>query len=367
MSSRSSYYEVVAQEKIDVETLEGLEPLSALSPARLKDLANDTCIESIDAMKCLFVEGDKDENLIFLLNGEIELRSSLRPDVQIITAGMPETWNPIANKQPRQMTAITRTPIELIKVDIDKFDQMLTWDQMATVKTSTGDVDKIQVKGMGGDWRTKLKSNLTLNNLPPANIEKLFERMEPVEVSVGDVVIKQGDPGDYFYLIDSGIAKVTRQMMGAGKAVELAELGPGVSFGEEALISDKPRNANVIMVSGGLLYRLSRADFDELLKEPLLDSLELSAALQKLEEGALFLDVRVPSEYKQGHLPNSINIPLNELRQRLNQLEQDKFYICYCTTGRRSSAASFILNQQGIKSSTLLNGVQTVPNTYMIV
>jgi len=367
MSPRSSHNEDEEQEKIDVATLEGLEPISALSPARLQDLANETHIESLEAMKCLFVEGDKDEDLIYLLNGEIELRSSMNPDVQPITAGMPETWNPIANKQPRQMTAITRTPVEIIRINIDKFDQMLTWDQMATVKTSADVDDKIQVKGMGGDWRTKLKSNLTLNNLPPANIEKLFERMESIEVSVGDMVIKQGDPGDYFYLIDSGKAKVTRQMMGKEKPVELAELGPGVSFGEEALISDKPRNANVIMASDGVLYRLSKADFDELLKEPLLDNLELAVALQKLEEGAIFLDVRVPSEYKQGHLPNSINIPLNELRQRLNELEQGNCYICYCTTGRRSSAASFILNQQGIKSSILNNGIQAVPGTYVIV
>ncbi len=353
------------QEKIDVDTLEGLEPISSLSAERLQDLADITVIESIDAMKCLFAEGDTDENMIFLLNGDIELRSSINPNVQSITAGMPETWNPIANKQPRQLTAITKTPVEIIRINIDKFDQMLTWDQMATANVSDG--DKIKVKGMGGDWRTKLKSNLTLNNLPPANIEKLFDRMEAVDAAVGDVIIKQGDPGDYFYLIDSGVAKVTRQMMDKGKPIELAELGSGVSFGEEALISDKPRNANVIMVSNGRLYRLSKPDFDELLKEPLLDNLALDAAFEKLEEGAMFLDVRVPSEYKQGHLPNSINIPLNELRQRMNELDKEYFYICYCSTGRRSSAASFILGQQGLKASILDKGIQAVPNTFLIV
>ena len=367
MSPRSRYNADEEQVKIEIETLEGLEPVSALSPGRLQDLANETHIESLDAMKCLFVEGDKDEELIYLLNGEIELRSSINPDMRLIAAGTPEALNPIANKQPRQMTAITKTPVEIIRIDIDKFDQMLTWDQMATVKTSAGVGEKIQVKGMGGDWRTGLKSNLALNNLPPANIEKLFERMEPVEVSIGEMVIKQGDLGDYFYFIDKGIAKVTRQMMGKEKPVELAELGPGVSFGEEALISDKPRNANVIMASDGVLYRLSKVDFVELLKEPLLDSVELNVALKKLEEDAMFLDVRVPSEYQQGHLSNSINIPLNELRQRLDELEPGKFYICYCTTGRRSSAASFILNQQGIKSSILKNGIKAIPGAYIIV
>ena len=366
MSPRSRYHADEEQVKIEVETLKGLEPVSALSPARLQGLANETYIESLEAMKCLFVEGDKDEELIYLLKGEIELRSSINPDTRIIAAGSPAALNPIANKQPRQMMALTRTPVEIIRIDIDKFDQMLTWDQVATVKTSAGLDEKNRVKGMGGNWRTRLKSNLTLNNLPPANIEKLFERMEPVEVSIGEMVIRQGDPGDYFYLIDKGTAKVTRQMIGKEKPVGLAELGPGVSFGEEALISDKPRNANVIMTSDGVLYRLSKADFVELLKEPLLDNLELSVALNKVEEDAMFLDVRVPSEYQQGHLSGSINIPLNELRQRLDELEQGNFYICYCTTGRRSSAASFILNQQGIKSSILKNGIQAVSGTYIV-
>jgi len=367
MSTQAHQNDNEESEKVDVETLEGLEPISSLSPERLQDLAEITVIESMGEMKCLFVEGDVDEHMIFLLNGEIELRSSIHSKVQTITAGMPETWNPIANQQPRQLTAITKTVVEIIRINIDKFDQMLTWDQMATANVDDGGSEKIKVKGMGGDWRTKLRSNLTLNNLPPANIEKLFDRMEAIDVAVGDVIIKQGDPGDYFYLIDEGTAKVTRQMMGEGKAIELAELGPGVSFGEEALISDKPRNANVIMVSEGRLYRLSKPNFDELLKEPLLDNLALDVAFEKLEAGAKFLDVRVPAEYKQGHLPNSVNIPLNELRQRVAELDNETFYICYCSTGRRSSAASFILGQQGFKASTLDKGIQAVPSSFMIV
>lgn len=354
-------------EKIDIETLQGLEPVASLSMERLKDLADETFIETLHTMKCLFAEGDIDGDMIFLLNGVIELRSSTCSEVHTVTAGMPETWNPIANKQPRQLTAITKSEVEIIRINIDNFDQMLTWDQMATTNVLGDEGEKIQVKGMGDAWKTKLKSNLALNNLPPANIEKLFDRMEGINVSVGDVIIKQGDPGDFFYLIDSGAAKVTRQMMGKGNPVELAELGSGVSFGEEALISDKPRNANVIMVSDGKLYCLSKLDFVELLKEPLLDNVELDSALDEIENGSIFLDVRVPSEYKQGHLPNSVNIPLNELRYRISELEADNHYICYCSTGRRSSAASFILGQYGINASVLNQGVQAVPNTFLIV
>lgn len=352
-------------EKIDPETLEGLEPVSALSAGRIDELAQQTYVEVVPAQKCLFIEGDSDRKLVYLLNGEIELRSSASPEVKTVTAGMPETWHPIANKQPRQVTAVTLSDVEVIRIDMDQFDQMLTWDQMALAEAED-EANETAIIRIEGDWRTKLRNNLAFQEIPPTNIEELFERMEPVEVSVGDVIIKQGDPGDYFYLIDKGSAKVTRQMQGQEKPVTLAELGEGTCFGEEALISDNPRNANVIMISEGRLMRLAKTDFEHLLKKPLLTEIGFADAMDEVETGAVFLDVRVMSEFTQGHLPGSINIPLHELRHRIDELEKNTYYICYCSTGRRSSAASFILSQQGFKSSVLNQGIEIVPGAFLI-
>lgn len=348
---------------VDMETLAGLEPISSLSAGRVRDLAAKTPVETVTQGACLFAEGNRDRKLVYLLSGEIELRSKTNPRVITISAGTRESWQPIDNKQPRQWTAVALGDVEIIRIDMEQFDQMLTWDQMAQAEP-TAAVAKTVIKN--GDWRTKLRASLAFNNIPAANIEKLFARMEAVDVSVGEFIIRQGDPGDYFYLIDHGTAKVTRQMMGKGKPVELAELGDGACFGEEALISDKPRNANVVMISEGRLMRLAKKDFVALLKEPLLEHVELAVALDQLSDGAEFLDVRVPSEFKESRLPNAVNIPLNELRQRVAELDHKKSYICYCSTGRRSSAASFILSQQGIKSSVLKNGLQDVPSSLLI-
>jgi CRP-like cAMP-binding protein len=348
---------------VDADTLAGLEPISSLSAARIRELADKTAVETIGAGKRLFGEGDRDRKLIYLLNGEIELRSHTNPAIHRITAGMPESWRPLDNKQPRQWTATALGDVEVIRIDMEQFDQMLTWDQMATAGPAP-QATKTAIQN--GDWRNKLRASLAFNNIPAANIEKLFGRMEAVDVTVGDAVVRQGDPGDYFYLIEHGKAKVTRQMMGKGKPVELAELSDGACFGEEALISDKPRNANVIMISEGRLMRLAKKDFVALLKEPLLDQIDLAAALERLNDGAVFLDVRVPSEFKEARLPGAINIPLNELRQRVRELDKATCYVCYCSTGRRSSAATFILNQQGYKSSVLKNGVQDVPSSMLI-
>lgn len=348
---------------IDIDTLKGLEPLSVLSDERLDELARQTIIEYLDTDVHLFREGDHDKQAVYLLNGEIELRSESKNYSHIITAGTPESWHPLAPKQPRQLSAVTLSPAEVIRIDQDQLDTLLTWDQM-TVTDSTTD------SGSGAPsqfaWISNIQPTAVFRSLPAANIEKMFERMERIEVSKDEVIIRQGDPGDYYYLIDHGEAVVTREIGNGAEAVTLATLGYGNSFGEEALISDKPRNATITMLTDGALMRLAKKDFVELLKEPLLNWISLDDALEKMQADSQSLDVRVASEFEQGHLPGAMNIPLHELRQRTDELNRNADYICYCNTGRRSSAATFLLNQFGFRASVLQDGIQGLPSGFLI-
>ena len=75
--------------------------------------------------------------------------------------------------------------------------------------------------------------------------------------------------------------------------------------------------------------------------------------------GAVWFDVRLPTEHKAKHLKGSINIPLIFLRMKSNSLDPEKKYVIYCDTGRRSSAASFLLNEKDIESYVLKDGVDT--------
>lgn len=353
----------VQSSAVDVETLQGLEPISSLSADRLAELARKTFVESVPAGVVLFREGGKDRFMVYLLDGELELQSSFNSRAHYITAGMPESWHPIANRHPRQMTVTAVSPVEIIRIDIDEFDRMLAWDQMAASNASAGDgaYDSVTSQAAG-----KMNQSTTFRNLPPANIEELFQRMETLAVSKGDTIIRQGDPGDYYYILDSGAARVTRRMSPDGPEVELAVIGEGGSFGEEALISDNPRNASITMIEDGQVRRLAKSDFIELLQEPLLDWVDLDAAFEALGEEAQFLDVRVKSEFNEGHLPNAIDIPLFELRQRYPELDPDTHYICYCSTGRRSSAGAFLLVQNGFRASVLKDGLNTVPASFII-
>ncbi len=76
------------------------------------------------------------------------------------------------------------------------------------------------------------------------------EAMQPQDVERSEDVISQGDKGDFFYVIESGGAEVWRTDPGRPPA-KLAALGPGASFGEEALLKGEPRNATVRMTKAG--------------------------------------------------------------------------------------------------------------------
>ncbi|MBX6380865.1 MAG: rhodanese-like domain-containing protein [Thermoflavifilum aggregans] len=66
-----------------------------------------------------------------------------------------------------------------------------------------------------------------------------------------------------------------------------------------------------------------------------------------VQQGAVILDVRTPQEFKSGHIPGAINIPVQQLQQQLHRLKKDKVIITCCASGARSAMARSILKQAG--------------------
>ncbi|HWG76736.1 MAG TPA: cyclic nucleotide-binding domain-containing protein, partial [Steroidobacteraceae bacterium] len=175
----------------------------------------------------------------------------------------------------------------------------------------------------------------------------------------GETIIQQGDEGDYFYAIVSGRCVVTRETPLNRTGLKLAELGVGDTFGEEALISEAKRNATVTMATEGVLMRLNKDSFRELLNEPLVQWVAYRDACTMVAKGARWLDVRLPSEHQNLAIEGSTNIPLYFIRLKLATLDRGKRYIAYCDTGRRSSAAAFILVERGYDALVLQGGLDS--------
>jgi rhodanese-related sulfurtransferase len=150
---------------------------------------------------------------------------------------------------------------------------------------------------------------------------------------------------------------VTRETPLSREGIKLAELNVGDTFGEEALIAEAKRNATVTMVTDGVLMRLNKQDFRELMNAPLLQWVNPEQARKITERGGRWLDVRLPSEHQNLGIEGAQNVPLYLIRLKLSTLDRAKPYIVYCDTGRRSSAAAYILVERGFDAYVLTGGL----------
>lgn len=339
---------------IDPKLLRQLVPPCALNAENFNELASKAEVETIPARKVLFKKGDNDGKTWYLLEGKVTLSPGHGKDLTVV-GGSERAKHPLVNLQPRQHTAKTETECKVIRVESELLDIMVTWDQASGIEVNELQKDKDQ-EASEVDWMTKILQSKAFLQVPPANIHTMFMRMEEVRVKSGDVILKQGEEGDYYYIIKSGKARVARSSKMRAQ-VTLAELSTGDGFGEEALLSGAQRNAAVVMLTDGYLMRLSKADFDELLIEPMLRWVSPEQAVEKVKAGAIWLDTRLEAEHKNQSIKGSLNIPLFMLRLKADTLDANKEYLAYCDTGRRSSAAAFLLYERGFQVYVLKGGL----------
>lgn len=341
---------------VDKQVLRKLVPINALNPEHFSELIGKIQVDEVSKGRYGFKRGDEDKKSVYVIEGEVELINEAGDVLKTIKAGDTDANHPLAPLQPRQLSARVTEDAKFVRVDSDLLDLMLTWDQTGSydvVELSDEDEDE-----EGGDWMTKLLQTKAFHRIPPANLQTMFMTMEAVAFNKGDTVIKQGEEGDYFYIISNGKCQVVRETPNKPEGVPLATLNEGDSFGEEALISASKRNATIRMVTDGTLMRLSKADFDTLLKAPLMKTVTFDEAKEMVAKGAQLLDVRLPNEYEKWNIKGSINMPLYFLRNKIDTLEEGKQYIVACDTGRRSSSAGYILSERGFEAYVLENGLQ---------
>lgn len=235
-----------------------LVPLDALSDGQLDQLIKHISVERASNEEVLFREGDEEQKHVYLLQGQIQLLSGTR-EVELVKSGTQPARFALAHQWPRKFSGRAVGDVYFVRIESRIIHSLVVRNtQSKSEKESDADAD----------WMTLALGARVLQQVPPANIQNVLRRMEEVAVKASETVIRQGEPGEYFYILAKGTAVVTRTDPGGER--QLAVLAPGDGFGEDALISGEARAASITMASNGRLIRLPKDDFLELIRRPLV-------------------------------------------------------------------------------------------------
>lgn len=334
--------------------------LGPLSTVQLNTLLEQSGISTANAGEIIIREGEVMHDHIILIEGALEAQRTWsveggndRSYTWTIQPGEGEQGFAFLGAA-NNIRARALTDIRYIRVNADSIDMLLGWSQQFA-------------RDMEEDPELRRRMNLVkqvtvFHEVPIENAREVFRRMYPREVQAGETVVKEGEKGDCYYLIDSGEAEVMRTDPFTDETSCVAKLGPGDAFGEEALLQDAYRNATVTMTTPGTLLVLDKADFDELIRSNLVEEISADKALEMVNAGkAHWLDCRYDMEYAESRIPGAPLIPLDRLRWDVHRLDPDATYIVYCRSGRRSKAGAFLLRERNIKALSMTGGIRDWP------
>lgn len=336
---------------IDSKQLQGFIPFDYLTSACIEDLSSQFREHTLGKGKILFKRGSADNECHFLINGDIDLADE-NFNITKIAASSEDNYLALDNSSHIHRTsAITTSECQFYSINRDYLDLVTTWSQLSEdLEEQDPDFDDAD----GIDWMDALLNSPLFTRIPPANIQKLLVRFKERDVEIGEVIVKEEEQGDEFYVIKNGRAIVSQ---GDGhKQKTVAAIQTGDCFGEDAIIAESVRNATVTMASNGSLMVLDKVDFDELLKNPIIKSItleELHIQMDEGDSGTVLIDVRRPQEFRHDRLKNSENIPLNHIREKLKTMNHDFHYVVYCDGGRRSEVAAYIMTESGFNAVCL--------------
>lgn len=251
------------------------------------------------------------------------------------------------------ITVQAEEPTVLCHIDREKLDFLIVWQELERNFTG-GDQDLAR-------RMRKIQSSPVFQRLPAASLAEAVRRMDAVVVTAGEEVVRQGESGEWFYIIDEGRAEVWREEFPGDDPQRVTEIGEGEGFGEEALVTGKTRSATVRMITDGRLLRLGKEDFHALVSRPLIREVSPQVAKALVDDGHRLLDVRYEEEFDESYLPGTTLIPLTELRQRTDELPRDVPYVVYCRSGKRSAVGALVLSQRGFEAVSLAGGILDWP------
>lgn len=339
---------------VDEALLRHFVPMNGLTEAHISQLLPFAGVSELHPGDNIPTNFKTSDQAYYVVQGRLDLYSGSNL-TGAVTGGTEQARFPLSHLQTRFESARAGGAVRLLRVDRARVSALLILEE-----PSAGATTRRRAAQSALDSRqiiTRLLKSQIFSHIPPANVQRLLELAEPVQVHAGDVVIRQGEQGNYCYILMEGRCSLTRRAPGEILPRTLGELGPGDSFGEEVLGDKGVRRSTVTMRTDGWLRRLSRAQFAQLVGKTSLDQVSWREARDLVGRGAKWLDVRLADEHRNDGLPGSLNMPLAEIGGRSRELNRKVPYIVCCNTGQRSIAAAALLREQGFSVCVLEDGL----------
>ena len=253
--------------------LKGVAGFAALPAAVVDGLATLAGEERYAAGAVVLKEGDAGDRAYLIIEGSAEVTTagpSGPAALAVLHAG--ELFGEVALLSAggtRQATVVALSPLVCLTVDGDRFRHLVA-EHPRSAEVFRGAADAMLKARF-------LKRACPFIQLEPERLAWLAARLQSQRVGTGDVIVRQGEPGEVCFIVRSGRVDVLRAES-EGPDVSLTRLGPGDLFGESALLTDAPRNATVRALEATELLVLRRAD----LVEAMSAARELAAELLTL-------------------------------------------------------------------------------------
>lgn len=294
---------------------------------------------------------------VIVLEGGLEMRSREGRLLASVNADQAAGEPGVLHAIPQGARLALTRPSQVVIMDGDRLDDVLSsTHQRESVKTLDDGI---------GQRVASLVHAQPFAQMTLDHICRCAEAMTRRDAAAGEEVIRYADRGDYFYVIESGEAEVWRPDPITGKVSKVATLGPGATFGEEALLRGGFRNASVRMREPGSLLCLSVTDFGRLLASHFVHEIDADAAHALLaRKDADLIDCRYADEHEVWRIPGARLLPLDTIRREAKRLDKKRQYLVYCTSGRRSRAAAFLLRQLGLNAVSVRGGIAHWPYEY---
>lgn len=219
-----------------------------LDDSERSDIFDAMFAKEADECEVIIQQGDEGDNFYIIDQGNVDIYVNGNKVVNL-SEGASFGELALIYGTPRAATVMAVTRVKLWGIDRDSYRRILMGSTIRKRKTYEELLSKVSI----------------LSSLDPWERLTVADALESVSYNDGDVVVRQGQHGDDFFIIVEGSAVVTQYRQEGEESEEVGQLGASDYFGEIALMLDRPRAATVTAVGHLKCVKLDRARFERVL------------------------------------------------------------------------------------------------------